>query len=203
MLATGESGARHHQHLHHPHYHHHHHNREWPAYVNKISRPLTKYAPSLLEVSHGLIIKHFCHLPDFFSHTLNVRTIRSGFDVCGIWPFDAEKMLARCDSWHEWEEAQQDAMIAAIPELSEELAKTIDGKLTDAVILQALPFLAPDPTTKPALAKPKDELHPSRHGHRPGITSETLPQHKQRTHSSVHWSDHGSDLYIILLHCKR
>ena len=69
-------------------------------------------------------------------------------------------MLARCDTWDEWDEAQQDTMIAAIPKLSAELATTIDGKLTDAAILLELPFLAPPPTTK--RTKPKDEGHPSR-----------------------------------------
>ena len=84
--------------------------------------------------SHNKIIKHLCHLPEFYNRTINPRTIVSGFELCGMWPFDAEKMLARCDKWHEFDEEEQQLILGVIQKLARLLSKGPE-KLYDEMIL--------------------------------------------------------------------
>ena len=91
---------------------------EWPTFVKKIASRLLRYATTMNAESHNLIVKHLCHLPTFFNQRCTRRIIVSGFNTAAIYPFNPSKMLARCDSWDDFNQEEQLKMITAIPQLS-------------------------------------------------------------------------------------
>ena len=129
---------------------------EWPTFVHKISSRLLRYATTMNAESHNLIVKHLCHLPTFFSHKCNRRIIVSGFDTAAIYPLNPSKMLARCDSWDDFNQEEQLKMITAIPQLS---LLVEQGTCTDDRMFELLPFLRP---SQPAQGMAKDDRTDSR-----------------------------------------
>ena len=129
---------------------------EWPTFVKKIASRLLRYATTMNAESHNLIVKHLCHLPAFFNQRCNRRIIVSGFKTAAIYPLDPSKMLARCDSWDDFNQEEQSKMITAIPQLS---LLVEQGTCTDDRMLELLPFLSP---SQPAQGMAKDDRTDSR-----------------------------------------
>ena len=130
---------------------------KWPKYVKRIRDKLAKHASSLTEKSIKHLLKHFCHLHEFFARTLSLNTVKGGFVDVGLWPFDAAKMLAQCDSWGEFPPDQQRKIEAVIPKLAAKISA--NGAVTDEMIQKELPFLEPPPADKSTV--PKDSRQPS------------------------------------------
>ena len=112
------------------------------------------------EASLSLIIKHLCHLPEFFNNTLNQRTVASGFRQIGLWPPNTKKMISRCDTFSKFTPDEQDKIVAAIPLLAAQIP--IKGTTTDSMIDSLLPFLPPPPQEKNSKKKDNRAVHQRR-----------------------------------------
>lgn len=86
--------------------------------------------------SRNLYCNFLDMLPQIISQAFTEHNIRQGWEVAGIWPFNATKMLGQCPTLRKLKPAQVNAFLAAIPKLAVHIKHF--GQLTDAQLQAAV-----------------------------------------------------------------